>query len=678
MTPRLLPALLLLSCAPDTGGGDLVARTTDPGRVTLHRLNRAEYDRTVHDLLGTTLQPARDFPDDDFAAGFDNMADALSLSPLHLELYEQAAFAILEDVLGQGPTPSQLWSWEAEGDEVTPSIGGAYGDSAWNLWSNGSLDTVWNAPAEGRYEIRVRAFGHQAGDALPHLVAQIGTETVISVGVAALQAAPGLYTGEVWLPAGAHVVSVGFTNDYWVEGPPAQDRNLIVDAFEIEGPVDAVWDPPATRARILTCEPPTTEARACARTILAAQLPRAWRRPIQPDEIERLMGLYDATTALGGDWEEGLRTALAAMLVSPHFLFRVEIDPDPHDPTPRELDGYELATRLSYFLWSTMPDADLFRLAASGELLDDATLTLQVGRMLADPKAEALIENFAGQWLQIRAVDDVFPDYAVYPDFDAALQSAMKEEMHLMARDILLGDRSMRDLLTAKDSWMDGRLARHYGRDDVLGYFGHLRVDLTGHPRAGITTTAGWLTVNAYPTRSSPIRRGKTVLSNLLCETPPPPPAEIPPLSESELEGLSQREQMELHRADPVCASCHRMMDPIGFAYEHYDGIGAYRTEDADGLPIDATGTLPDGVGFTDALDLLRPLSFSPKYSKCVTQKTFTYALGRPPVIEDIPALSTIEARFVRNDLRFTDLVLAIVLSEPFRYRRGEPAEVTP
>lgn len=609
-------ALVACESNPEQGSAE---RDLDPGRVGVHRLNRAEYDATVRDLLGTRLAPAQSFPVDNSSQGFDNIAEALSLSPLHLELYERAASDVLTDVLGQRIPEAIDWSW-AE-----------------------AADIAWSAPYLGRYDLTI-----QPEDQAFPVAVTIDDETYTTlVSTDPVQIS-------VHLEPGPHQIKAGLSS------------------LELAGPFEVDWQWPESRSTLLLCEPPEGDAATCARETLKSFVPRAWRRPVSARELDGLMGLYELTIAQGGDFDEAVRNALLATLVSPNFLFRVQLDHE-EEAGVRSLTGYELASRLSYFLWSSMPDEELFLLADSGELLQEEVLLGQVQRMLEDERATALVDNFAGQWLMIRAMDDVFPDYAVYPGWDGALASSMREEMRLYAKTILLSDRSMRDLLTSQEAFVDGRLAAHYGMSDIPDEFGIVRVDSTGHPRAGFITTAGLLTALSYPTRTSPVKRGKWVMTNLLCETPPPPPPEVEGLQTEDREDLTVREQMELHRADPACASCHEVMDPIGFSFENYDGIGAYREVDELGFPINASGRLPDGTGFQDVRDLMRPVSFSPKFSQCVAQKTLTYALGRKLSVEDVASLEQIVERFESDDLRFVDLVKGVVLSPPFRTRSVAP-----
>jgi len=647
----------------------------DPGRVTLHRLNRAEYNNTVRDLLLTTLTPADDFPFDDFGYGFDNVAEVLSISPLHLEMYELAADQLLDELLAATtPIPAAVQHFEAE-SQLTATTGASNG-TAWNLWSNGTASTTVSLPSGGHYVLSARLWANQAGDALAQASLLVDGAALSTVDVPETAAPGALYSAEVDLAyGGEHSVGVRFENDYY-DPTAGLDRNLYVDWVELQGPTDQVLPTPPGYAAVFVCDPgtPNFVDADCAREILAGFTPRAWRRPVTEAEVDGLMGLYQLSRDSSGDWYEGVRLALKAVLISPHFLFRVELDANPTDPTPHPVDPHALASRVSYFLWSSMPDDALFARAEDGTLTDPAVLEAEVARMLADPRAEALVENLAGQWWSIRAVDAAFPDVVAYPTWSEDLRGAYRDEMQRLAHDLLLTDRSMLDLFTRDDTWVDARLAGAYGLPAPAGDSWALTPLPPG--RTGFLTTGGLLTALSYPTRTSPVRRGKWILGNLLCEAPAPPPPGVDTsffVEDDTGAPQSLRDQFEAHRADPVCASCHAVMDPIGFSLEHFDGVGAWRTDDAMGLPIDASGALPDGSSFGDIQDLATQLAADPKIPGCMVEKTFTYALGRPPTPLDLDALDAIESAFIAGDHRFSALAAAIVLSDPFRYRTGEP-----
>jgi hypothetical protein len=383
--------------------------------------------------------------------------------------------------------------------------------------------------------------------------------------------------------------------------------------------------------------------------------------------------LHQSFTDNGGTYHEGIALVAKALMLSPHFFYRVEIDEDPNSTESHPLSSWELATRLSYFLWSSMPDDELFEKASDDSLLDDDVLAEQVQRMLGDHKATALVDNLAGQWLQTRAMDDVSPDVWSFPEWDEDLRVAMKEEMRRMATHIFLEDQSMLTLLTAEETELNGRLASHYGlgSDKTADWSTY---DLTNTERMGWLTTGGLLTLTSYPTRTSPVRRGKWVLSNVLCEAPAPPPDNVDAVLEDEEaeEGESLVDQLARHRADPICASCHQSMDPIGLGFENFDGTGRWREVDELGQTIEAAGALTDGFSFSTSRQLAEHIAEDPKLVRCMAMKTLTYSLGRAPQVSDWPYLEQIEDDFEAGGHRFSDLVLSIVTSDPFRTRRGE------
>jgi len=649
---------------------DAVDEADDPGRVTLRRLNRNEYNNTVRDLLWTTQTPADDFAADDIGLGFDNIADVLTLSPLQAELYERAAQTLLEEAMTVEiiePTTSRR---EAEGPEVSGSGGQALGEY-WRFSSNGEISTAIQLGEDGEYLFQVRAYGEQAGPDFPRMVLAIDAVTVAELDVSAIDAAPEVYSVMVPLAAGAHTFSVAFTNDFY---DPPGDRNLLVDWIEVSGP-QSLADPSLQRERIFVCDPEVAGEEECGRQILATFGRRAYRRPLTNDELDRLMVLITSAQADGRSFENSLKLALRAILISPHFIFRVEIDPDPKSLKPHPLNDFELATRLSYFLWSSMPDDELLALAAAGELSDPLVVEAQVRRMLEDQKAHALVENFAGQWFLFRGVTEVFHEPEVFPEWTEELQLAMRGEMQAFTSTFFDGDRSMLELLSAEETYVNERLASHYGIEGIEGE-DFVQVNLDGIPRQGILTQAGLLSILAHSEQTSVVKRGKFLMENILCISPPPPPPnlDIPEL-EPPAPGATQRELLEKHREDPICAGCHDIMDPLGFGLEHYDAIGAYRELD-NGAPVDASGTIPSGLAFTNGLEMSSLLSQEQNFVECMVRKTFTYSLGRGITPNDTPYFDDIVADFEMSDYRFADLVVSLATSDVFRARRGEPDEL--
>ena len=656
------PALGLVAIACACSGGE----SADPGRVTVHRLNSAEYDNTVRDLFGTSLRPAADFPADDRGYGFDNVADALSLSPLQLELYERAAERLVDDALRQ-TEPSQRHRFELE--TIGASVGAVSGDG-WLIWSNGLAMASFDAPVAGRYRISARAYGQQAGPEVVKMSLGASGAAAQVVDVPATRDAPQVYAIEVALAAGNHVASVGFVNDFY-DAANMLDRNLWVDFLEVEGPIDAPPIDPGKRDRILVCD--LASGPGCVTQVLATFTRRAWRRPATPAELDALARLVALAVSEGDTVETGVKLALRAALVSPNFVYRIELDPSPGSKTPHPLTGWELASRLSYFLWSSMPDDALLDAAERGDLADEAKLRAQAERMLADPKAQALVDNFAGQWLFTRALGDHVPDYVVFPDYDPALEAAMREETRRYVADFLANDRPMDTFLTADWTYVNDRLARHYDLPAPGAGDDFVKVSLAGAPRRGILGQGSVLTVTSYPRRTSPVKRGKWVLDQLLCEPPKPPPPGVEALPDGPMATGSVRDRLEQHRNNPFCASCHMVMDPLGFGLDDFDGIGKHRTEDA-GQPIDASGVLPDGETFDGAVELANLLARDPRVYRCMVEKLYTYSAGRPPSGPEAEAhIDELTAAFVADGYRPRELILSIVTHDSFRSRRGEP-----
>ncbi len=650
--------------ASDTGD---VPEGADPGRVTVHRLNRNEYNNTVRDLLGTTQTPSNAFPADDFGLGFDNIADVLSTSPLQAELYERAADGLITEAMKLPITEPTKFQIEAE--TAVASIGAQSGD-AWNLYSNGEVYATIDLPYDGKYMFRARMWGQQAGPDLPHANLTVDQAPVLMIDTDAVENGAKIYEVEITAKAGVHKFAVEFTNDYYDE-PLMQDRNLLVDWFSVEGPLDLIAGENEQRTRIMICDPVADGEEACGKQILAAFVRRAWRRPATEAEVTRLYQFITDAKAAGQDFEAGLRIALQAVLVSPYFVFRVELDPSPTGLDPHPLTDHELASRLSYFLWSSMPDAELMAAADQGLLQDPKQVELQALRMLEDPRAVALIDNFAGQWWLIRNVNIAFKDVLLYPQWDDAMKASMRTELRMFAETFFASDRSMLEMLTTTKTFVDDRLAAHYG---LAGAFGpeFVEADFGDLPFQGILNKAGLMTVLSHADHTSVVKRGKWVMENLLCVTPPPPPPGVDTKLEPTV-GKTQREILEQHRKDPLCSGCHVVMDPLGFGLEHYDPLGAWRP-DENGLPLDPSGVLPDGTPFADGLEMQTLISSEPDFSKCVARKTFIYALGRGTTIADIDYLDTVVAGFESGQYRFADLVVNLVTSDVFRQRRGDPS----
>ncbi|HWA10025.1 MAG TPA: DUF1592 domain-containing protein [Opitutaceae bacterium] len=848
----------------------------DPGRVTIHRLNRNEYNNTIRDLVGVDFKPADDFPADNSGYGFDNISDVLSLPPVLLEKYLTAAKNILDDAIPTEVIQSKTThlranmmevGFNAEGDRgdgwmplgsleedglatrMTLSEGdyvikvqafatakGKYAssnkplsevpimltvmldDSIEGVWKvaapedkpqtyemrigvpagkhriafvnhhlrgganelemrngrlgplqggtiymksvdiEGPLQTAthrvpaaklevtgvgkfgpqgerilehegevamkYTVPAEAEYLLRAEAYGQQSGPDPVKMEFRVDGKAVNTFDVIApakmlpiagqrvfssvlLNAIPQAYEFKVKLPAGEHRFSAAFINDFADpenKNPNLRDRNLIVDYLEVSGLTEparlpaqpeqiqklfakAATPPPLTGAagffaKFTGRKAPVPAPAAQARTIIADFTRRAWRRPVEPGEVDALMRLYTSAAAQGGTLETNVKYALQAVLVSPYFLFRGEASaPAPTTQMAgapllaRPVSEIALASRLSYFLWSSMPDDELLDLAEHGQLRKN--IDAQVRRMLASPKAHSLVVNFAGQWLEIRNLKFVQPDKKLFPAFDDELRDAMQTETETFFEHVMRENRSVMDFINADYTFVNERLAKYYGLSGVTGDE-FRQVSLADTPRRGVLTQASVLTITSAPTRTSPVKRGKWVLEDMLGTPPPPPPPDVPPLAgDSKQVTGTLRHQMEEHRANPVCASCHARMDPIGFGLENFDAIGAWRAKDGEDN-VDASGKLTSGESFNGAAELIGILADKKKdnYIRNLSDKMLIYSLGRGTDRSDRPALDEIVKEVNANGAHFADVVLAVVKSVPFDKQRTDSAVV--
>lgn len=837
----------------------------DPGRVTLRRFNRAEYNNAIRDLVGVDFKPAADFPPDDSGYGFDNIGDVLSLPPVLMEKYLAAADKVLDQALvtepiqtrvvripaslaqigfnavgdrgdgwvhlisleeddvavelpivaagdylvrfqafatktggalvGQGsekpiefredPGPTRIAlalndafvrDFVVTTDETKPEIYEArvgvpagrqsfravmrrkrHGENELTMlngrlgkqqpgivyvkWieiegplpaatrrsradllpatgtgrnlphgarvldTNGDVTTEFDLPRATEVILRAQAHAYQAGGEPTRMEFRINGQPLQTFDVLApgnlqplarqrvfslmlLVPQPEVYALRTRLPAGRHRFSAAFVNDFadpTETNPNLRDRRLVIHHLEVSDFSSPVLTPPvpAPLAEIFArhiAKPPADAARA----ILGDFTLRAWRRPVAPAELDRLLRLVALARGNGDSFEAGIKLALKATLVSPHFLFigdligtagplarRADVA-SPSVPAALPISDHALATRLAFFLWSSVPDDELLALAATGQLR--AQLAPQVRRLLRSPKAHALVENFAGQWLQIRSLETMQPDKKLFPDFDPALRSAMQRETELFFEHVLRDDRSVFDFLRGDYTFVNPRLAKFYGlpapaSDDFE------KISLASSPRRGVLTHASVLTLTSNPTRTSPVKRGKWVLENLLGTPPPPPPPDVPELDDKErkLSG-TLRQQLEQHRANPNCASCHARMDPIGFALENFNGIGAWREKDGSEA-IDSSGQFAGGDAFSGAAGLADLLAAkrADEFRRCLAEKMLIYALGRGIEYYDRPAVQQIVNSLRAGDDRFSALILAVARSFPFHHRRAEP-----
>jgi len=652
--------------------------TLDAGRVTLHRLNNREFERTTQELLATELALSDTLPKDPLAGGFDNNAEALTVGTLHVETIEAAIDTMIADGL-RAPISLETTRYEPEDEEWSGGGGiaelggwntGIYGVSLYHGAAQSRFITVQHA---GPYALRVRAchelYGEGVGPAAP-LEFRVNNQVVATFVVTADPAVAfgqhckqdmQTYVAEadIQLEAGETEITVNGV-DYGV---------VAVDWVELEGPLGATGELPPGRARLYSCDPSpeTGPDAACARQIVHSFMDEAWRRPVTSAEVDTVMAIFTEVTESGGDIHEGITYAVKRTLLSPWFLFRVEVPSGPTDSETQSLSAHELAARLSYFLWSTQPDAALRALADDGTLLKDSVLEEQVQRMLQDPKADGLVEGFGAHWMGLPDLAVASPDPALFPSFDEVLREAMDLELRDLIGRTLLGDLSMLDLLTAESSWLEPALAEHYGVSLEEG--GYATVE--GRTGGGVLTMAAFLTLTSNTTRTSPVRRGHWVVSNIMCEEPPPPPDGVEQSFDQSEGADTVPEQLAAHRANPACASCHDQLDPIGIALESFDAIGLFRSTYPDGNPIENSGEL-EGVGeFESVAALALALSVQTRTHRCMVQKAFTYALGRATRAEDWPFIEPVESSFVNGGHQFADLVVGIVQSGPFRTHRG-------
>jgi hypothetical protein len=712
---------------------ELAARSPNPGRPALHRLNRTEYENAIHDLLALDIDARELLPGDDASFGFDNVAGSLGISPVLIERYTNAAATIARLAVGDMQmTPERKTHYvpnflmQSEHLEGLP-----YG-------TRGGVRVEHYFPLDAQYGINVDLMsavnGIHIGNGIPNEQLEISLdgkrlalfdiskpppkapadreESAAEQAAEAENGDPSAEQppqanedeekeGQKWevrvpVPAGRHTLMAALIkkNHAPIEDIVQQPSNTLLDplfngtpdvtliahvgSITVDGPYESTA--PGTtpsRERIFTCRPqlPSAEG-ACAREILSAIAYRAYRQPPSPEHVSVLMDFYEQGRAKGG-FEKGIEVALQRVLSSPQFVFRFERDPAGSSPDePYRIADSELASRLAFFLWSSIPDDELLELASRDRLSRPAVLEQQVKRMLADPKATALTKNFAGQWLYLRNLEIKDASTYEFPDFDDNLRNAFRRETELLFEHIMRNDRSMLELLTADYTFVDERLAKHYGIPDVYG--SHFRkVPVADPRRQGLLGHGSILLVTSQPNRTSPINRGVWVLENILgAHVPAPPPVAIPALEEAagdvDFESLSVRELMELHRSKPFCEGCHKIMDPVGLAMENYDVIGRWRTMDGD-TPIDASGTLVDGTSINGPVELRAALlKYKEQIVRNMAEKMLVYALGRGIEYYDQPVVRQIVRDAAVTDYRFSSIVMGIVSSAPFRMRAPE------
>jgi hypothetical protein len=641
-------------------------RTPDPGRVTARRLNRAEYSNTIRDLLAVDFHAERDFPTDDSGDGFDNIADVLSVSPLLLEKYLTAAERIAARAIGADSLPKPVQASYSPNSQNIRRIGVSTVEALHRVDFDGDYDIVIGLPGERAPNGKPVALGFWMDGKLLQKI-QVETKPSGLVYFSPYSDA----TIRLYLPEGEHAFRAAFIDDDFIPALPEKDyynskKNKWPNTITFSGPFASRTEK-ASRKKLFICDPKSGDA--CISRILENVAHKAYRRPVTRSEVASLMRFVAQAKAEGQDPEHRVELALEAILVSPNFLFRLEHDAQPQAHPVTEI---ELASRLSYFLWSSMPDDELVNLAEAGNLRKLGVLDAQVKRMLADPRSVALADNFAGQWLEIRNLDYIKPDPDKFLRWGPDLRDSMKSETRLFFDYILRQNRPASEFLDAKYTFLNERLAAFYGIPGVTGPE-FRRVELTGGERGGLLSQASILTVSSYPSRTSVVIRGKYVLRNILGAPPPPPPPDVPALDEAALgTSVSLRQQMEKHRENAVCASCHTKMDPLGFGLENYDGIGRWRMLDGK-FPVDSSGTLPNGKTFESPSEMRAALLTQlPDFAHCVIEKMLTYALGRGLQPYDRPAVNAISHKLEASGYPFQSIIFEVVNSLPFQSRRSE------
>jgi hypothetical protein len=685
----------------------------NPGTPGLRRLTRTEYANAIRDLLAVEIDARSMLPADDSRFGFDNIGSVLTLSPLLAERYLAVARKVRRLALGDPSTRPAFDFYEVskyliQEDRVGEDL---------PFGSRGGIAVRHHFPADGEYVFRIRLQRNSRqyirGMQAPHDLdvrldgARIqrftiggerhgksaGIFSTASMGDTAQEqyerTADEILDIRHWVTAGPHLVAAAFVKDGSVPERPFQQRMTMYDFTQYKGGEPGVGNlaiggpynakgvaETESRRRVFVCQPRGRggpDEAACARKILASLAHRAYRRPVTDQDVETLLSFYRSGLREGG-FEAGIGLALERMLVGPEFLFRVERDPDSVAAGGiYRISDPDLASRLSFFLWSSIPDEELLDLASRGRLREPAELERQVRRMIADPRSASLVTSFAAQWLHLRNLGLVTPDLEQYPYFDESLRQALRTETELFFQSVLREDRSALDLLSADYTFVNERLAAHYGMPGIYG--SHFRrVRFTDENRGGLLGHGSVLTVTSYSNRTSPVVRGKWVLDNILGSPPPPPPPNVPELKARDKDGrvLPMRAQMEQHRANPVCASCHKVMDPLGFALENFDGVGKWRTMDAN-APIDASGTLPDGAGFRGPAELRRVLldRRREQFVWTVTDRLLTYALGRGLEPYDAPVIRSIMREAAPGGYKLSSLILGVSTSIPFQMRNA-------
>ena len=698
---------------------DLAARRPNPGRsVTAHRLNRSEYANVVRDLLGVEIDSTEMLPADN-SGGFDNLGDLLSVSEVLMEKFMGAAHEVSQLAVGAQDMPIDVRQYTInpgllQNERMSEDL---------PFGSRGGLAVRHRFPLDGEYDLDIRLLrtddtGFIIGlDEPKRLDVRVDHERIKlftvggdNIGLAfgagladRLPPDPGqaqyerLADSDLKLrfsaKAGTRILQVAFLDESFAwEEPMPEPSYENYSSWRIDESYERAWVEPGvssitvtgpynvqgagdtlSRRKIFVCSPTSADdEELCAKRIVSRLARLAYRRPVSDADVGPLLGLYRQARSQSGSFDDGIRLAIEGLLVSTEFLFRIERDADVEPGAVYDVSDLELASRLSFFIWSSIPDDELLTLAEAGRLSEPAVLQAQATRMLADARSQSLVDNFAEQWLLLRNLPQIHKDNEAFPEFDETLRNAMYEEVRLYITSMFREDRPILDFLRADHSFLNERLAKHYGVTGVHG--SRFQRVVMPEDQRGLLARAGILSITSYPNRNSTVLRGKWVLENILASPPPPPPDDIPPLEDTVAppgEVLTLREKMEIHPANPACAVCHNQMDPIGFGLENYGAIGQWRETDV-GEPIDSSGRLPSGVAFKGPAELQRALLEDPTVlANAFTQKLMTYALGRPVEYYDMPAVRKIVDDAAATDYRFSSIVLGTVMSVPFQMRRA-------
>jgi hypothetical protein len=678
------------------------ASTPNPGRRSFQRLSQAEYTRSIREIFGIDVDVKALLPPDSLTDGFDNIVESQSFSPAILEGYIRAANRVAVDVVGDlaAAPSSATYSVSSTTNQMRQNEGAPFG-------TRGGVVVTHSFPADGEYVFTVKfqaatnggLIGRRSSGEQMEIAIDGARVALLEVGANMSETASGglsLKTGRVPVKAGSHRVSAAFIQKFTVlfddliapieytladaiGAPQIMQAPHLQDLY-ITGPHTVTGlSETASRQKVFTCRPATgaspTEETACATEILRSLARQAYRRPVTPEDVQGLVNFYDMGRK-GGNFDSGVRTALQAMLASPSFVFRTEARPAGVKPGENyRISDLDLASRMSFFIWSAPPDEALLAAAAAGKLREPAELERQTRRMLADPRSESLATRFAVAWLKLADIENVVPDALLFPNFDKTLGQAMRRETELLFDSVVREDRSLLTLLTADYTFVNERLALHYRIPGVLGNR-FRRVDIKDDYRKGLLGQGGILTMTSHADRTSPVVRGKWIMETLMGTPPPPPPPNVPMLEETKAvqDGriLTVRERLESHRANAACNSCHRMIDPIGLALENFDPTGVWRIKDA-GAPIDASTVLFDGTAINSPVSLRQAiLRYSEAFVGTVTENLMTYALGRRVQYSDMPAVRTVVRNAAREDTRFSAIVVGIVKSDPFQMSRAD------